>query len=95
MNKDERPYIRYCGFCKHGVLRFMRCRECKEVSAICDECELTWDDVPAVSEDAKTKSAGSFPSCPSCGDTEAKWTKLDATDVRRAKLSAYIAGRSV
>jgi len=94
MSKEERPYIRHCGFCEQGMLRFMRCRECDSVSAVCDECELTWSDIAEISETAKAKSAGSFPACPICGERKADWDKLDSRDVRRAKLEDYVAGHS-
>jgi hypothetical protein len=94
MSKEERPYVRHCGFCEEGMLRFMRCRECDSVSVICDECELAWSDIAEVSEKANAKSSGSFPACPNCGELKAGWDKLDIRGVRRAKLDAYVAGES-
>ena len=94
MSTEERPYIRHCGFCKQGMLRFMRCRECNAVCAVCDECELSWADVAEASKKAEAKSAGSFPACPHCGRAEARWDLLGSEDVERAKLGEYVAGRS-
>lgn len=94
MSKEERPYIRHCDFCEQGMLRFMRCRDCDSVSAICDECELTWSDIAEVSAQASAKSAGSFPACPNCGAQTADWDKLDSREVRKAKLEDYVSGQS-
>lgn len=95
MSKEESPYIRHCGFCQQGMLRFMRCRECGGVCAICDECELAWDDIPAVSENAKAGSSGSFPKCTACGEASARWKKLDEEEVHLANLDTYVAGVTV
>ena len=94
MSKEERPYLRHCGFCEQGMLRFMRCRACDSVCAICDECELTWNDLAEVSEQAKAMSSGSFPACPNCGEPKADWSRLDSQEVSKAQLDGYVAGYS-
>jgi hypothetical protein len=64
------------------------------VAAICDECELLWQNVAAVSSDADCPSEGSFPACPQCGTQRSTWTRLDLVEIRRAKLETYLTGRS-
>ena len=61
MKQKETPYIAHCSFCKQGLLRFMRCRECDAVIAICDECELTWRNIASVHSNPRCPSSGSFP----------------------------------
>ena len=49
MSTDEIPYICECGFCEEGLLRFRSCPECEAICAVCDECELVWEDIAEVS----------------------------------------------
>ena len=94
MSDDEAAYICQCGFCEEGLLRFMRCQRCDEIAAVCDECELVWDDIAEVSEDPAVPSAAAFPSCPACGAKRAKWTQLEDSEIDEAELTDFVAGYS-
>jgi hypothetical protein len=95
MNREKFPYITECGFCENGLLRFMRCVQCEAVSAVCDECELIWSDVEAVSADPSCPSSSAYPACPVCGARDAAWTKLEQQEAEEANLGPFIAGESV
>ncbi len=95
MTQQESPYIAQCSFCREGLLRFMRCRQCDAVVAICDQCELIWRNIAAVHTNTRCPSSGSFPACPVCGTVDAGWSRLNRHNVIEASLSQYIAGESV
>ncbi len=94
MAQDRLPYIAQCNFCSQGFIRFMRCRHCDAVIAVCDECELTWRNIASVFSNPRCPSSGSFPACPVCGTQESHWTHLDCAKVVDASLSQYMAGES-
>ncbi len=94
MNKKARPFIARCSFCNEGLLRFMRCRHCDAVIAICDECELTWRNIAAVHSNPRCPSSGAFPACPACNTPESHWSQLDCAHVVQASLTQYMAGES-
>jgi hypothetical protein len=68
----------------------MQCEECGEVAAVCDECELLWEDIEGVSEDPSIASTCSFPRCPSCGTKKSQWTFLSDDDIDRLDLGDYV-----
>lgn len=88
------PYVAHCRFCGDGLLRFMRCDQCQAVAAVCDECELIWQDVAQVSRDPDCRASSSFPECPACHVKQASWKKLELNEIKRADLESYIGGRS-
>ena len=92
--QNKRPYVARCGFCEQGLLRLLSCRACGTVAAICDECELLWNDVPAVYADAESASAGAFPACPECGASKSEWDALTPEDARDLELEQYLTGES-
>jgi hypothetical protein len=94
MNRKKIPYVARCAFCEQGLLRLLQCQNCQAVAAICDECELVWDDVAAVSADPQTRSAAAFPRCPACRTKDATWSRLNKTQIKRAGLNSYLAGES-
>lgn len=57
-NNTARPFIGKCAFCGDGMLRFW-CIDRKLV-ALCDECELQWDNVRAVAEVPESSATGTF-----------------------------------
>ena len=95
MSANEMPYICECGFCEQGLLRFRSCPECEAVCAICDECELVWEDVSEVSDDPTIKASCAFPRCPACNAKDTAWAALTVDDIRDADLEDYIADESV
>jgi len=95
MTTDEQPYIVQCSFCENGLLRFMRCVACNEVSAVCDECELIWTDIEEVQRDPNSRSSGAFPACPACESKDPNWVSLDTDDIESAGLGGLIAGDSL
>ena len=95
MNDDQRPYLARCGFCEQGLLRFMRCPSCGGVLAVCDECELVWADLAAVSADPSTPAATAWPYCPICQTSHAHWGHLDREEIERAGLTRFVSGQSV
>lgn len=94
MKHKEMPYITQCSYCKQGLVRFMRCRECDAVIAVCDECELMWRNIASVHSNPRCPSSGSFPSCPACNTPEARWSRLDCAKVVGACLTQYMSGES-
>ena len=94
MNQVEYPYICQCGFCEQGLLRPMRCKSCQAIVAICDECELTWQDMEAVSRDPATASSSSFPACPACGKERSIWLRLTREQTSGTHVEPFVAGES-
>ncbi len=95
MSPEENPYIAHCSFCGDGLLRFTRCSECDEIVAICDECELMWEDVEQVSEDANCSSDSTFPRCPACGATDSTWATPTLDEIEESGLDQFMMGESV
>lgn len=91
----KRPYIDCCSFCGNGLLRFLRCKTCDQVVVLCDECELMWSDVKAVSEDANLSSDSGYPRCPYCGEPDAKFDWLSSGDLKDLDLDKYASSESV
>ena len=73
----------------------MSCENCQHVSAVCDECELIWQDVPLVNKNPETSASSSFPECPQCKQKADHWQKLDRDHARRAGLLEYVLGESI
>jgi hypothetical protein len=94
MARRSAPYIGRCGFCDQGLLRFLRCRHCQVIVACCDECELIWSDIAAVSRNPHLDSCGAYPACPACGKSPTVWAKPTRDQLRDAQLDGFIAGRS-
>jgi hypothetical protein len=95
MSEDKTPYVAHCGFCEQGLLRFRECPACYTVCVICDECELIWEDIAAVSEDPNTESGGAFPQCPSCGSANEMWNQVALEDLQRVGLERFMNDESV
>jgi hypothetical protein len=94
MSRDRFPYVNRCSRCGNGLLRLCRCGNCAAVAAICDECELVWQDVARVSGDAAAPSDAFFPMCPRCRAASWRWTRLNLDAIRAARLETYVAGES-
>lgn len=95
MDNTEWPYIARCRCCSQGLLRLMRCHSCQEVSAVCDECELIWQDVALVNQHPDTPASSAFPACPHCNQKTDAWQRLDRVQAQRAGLQDYILGESI
>ena len=91
---STQTYIAECSFCGNGLLRFIQCQDCQEIAAMCDECELMWSDIAAVSADPESESASAFPACPNCETELAEWDQPSATAISEADLAVYVAGMS-
>ena len=87
MNHDSQNPIGRCGFCEQGHLHLYRCPRCSAVVAICDECELIWDDVTAVHADPSTASDSAFPQCPRCHARNEFWQPLTRPEIERGNLN--------
>ncbi len=94
MNRESTPYVVSCNFCEQGLLRLMRCGLCEHIAAVCDECELAWENVQQVSVDSASASSSSYPVCPSCGESTSEWSKMDMDGIRDAGLSEFVGGTS-
>lgn len=92
MPPEKTPYITKCSFCNQGLLRFMRCRECEAVVAVCEECELVWRNIASVHSNPRCPSSGAFPACPVCNTPEARWQRMTCANVVDASLTQYMAG---
>ena len=95
MSTEETPYICECDFCEQGLLRFRSCPECEAICAVCDECELVWEDIAEVSDDPSVKAACAYPRCPVCGAKEKGWPALELAEIQDAELEDYVADESV
>ncbi len=95
MADRESPYVNQCSFCEEGLLRLHRCAGCGTIAAICDECELMWCDVQAVSRDADTPADTTFPDCDKCQLSESTWSRMEPDEIKQADLEGCLAGRSV
>ncbi len=95
MHKEERPYITSCSFCHDGLLRFSRCSNCDEIVAVCDECELMWENIEQLSHDPNCASDSNYPQCPSCGERHARWTTPSIEEIEENGLAEYFEGESV
>ncbi len=82
------PYVRTCGFCENGLLRFYVSEAEDRCVALCDECELYWDDVPAVFADAQAPSSGAYPML------EGTWYPATCEEVEARGLGDCIGGQS-
>jgi hypothetical protein len=94
MSEASAPYVNHCSRCGDGLLRLYRCGHCGTVVAICDECELVWQDIERVSRDPRTPADASFPACPGCGASSSTWIRLDTQAIRLAQLESHVRGES-
>lgn len=90
MNQEPRDAIAQCGFCGQGLLRLYRCLRCSAVVALCDECELIWDDVAAVHADSSLPSDSSYPQCPRCAARDGGWHRLSRNEIDRGNLDKLL-----
>ena len=81
MTPNDHLSIGQCAFCEQGLLRPMRCRSCAAIVAVCDECELIWDDIGKVRADLRTPSSGAHPTCPACGERQQAWELLTRSEL--------------
>ncbi len=86
MRPEQVPHLAHCGFCDQGMLRLMRCSDCQQILAVCDECELIWQDLEQVREDPQIRAQGAHPYCPACGTKHATWALLDEESIAEANL---------
>ncbi|MGI9243909.1 MAG: hypothetical protein ACR2RV_24140 [Verrucomicrobiales bacterium] len=88
----RRGYICECRVCGNGLVRFWKFRD--GVVGLCDECELMWNDVAALSSKPGHRADGSFPAGPGRDGGEAEWKPATRRDVERAELDGSIEGYS-
>ncbi|MCA9220469.1 MAG: hypothetical protein KDA71_09095 [Planctomycetales bacterium] len=74
--ESDSPAIAQCGFCGQGHLHIWRCENCSAIVAICDECELIWNDTVAVYRDPTIASDASYPRCPQCQAENGAWQRV-------------------
>ena len=77
------------------MIRFYRCETCDKIVALCDECELMWEDIPAVSDDPNLSPDSAYPNCPACGQQEAEFVSVTMLEVEENDLDKFSAGESV
>ena len=95
MSAEGGPYITHCSFCGEGLLRFLRCSDCQEIVALCDECQLMWEDVERVIQDANCSSDSAFPRCPSCGARDAVWSETQIEELEELGLDQFVLDESL
>lgn len=95
MTNEASPYIESCSFCGNGLLRFRRCLTCDDVVAVCDECELMWQDIAALSQDPNSSADSAYPQCPACGEERAEFDPVALIELEEKKLDRFCAGESV
>ena len=82
------PYVRSCGFCENGLLRLWIRNDGKHPIALCDECELYWEDIQAVFDDEGAPSSGAFPAL------KGNWRMITRKDLEANQLAAFVRGES-
>ncbi|MFT4639680.1 MAG: hypothetical protein ACI8T1_003005 [Verrucomicrobiales bacterium] len=82
------PYVRTCGFCENGLLRLWVSETDDRSVALCDECELYWEDMEAVYKDKHAPSSGAYPVL------VGKWRAGTMDDVDDRDLGTVIRGAS-
>ncbi|MCA9196964.1 MAG: hypothetical protein KDA87_05470 [Planctomycetales bacterium] len=87
------PHAGSCPVCENGLLRFQQCENCYAVSLICDECESSWSDVVAISNNLSTPPDGSYPYCVRC-QANSNWIYLNPLGIEQAGLTPFIRGES-
>ena len=70
------------------MIRFWISSDEKRTVALCDECELYWDDIQAVYDDEYTPSSGAFPALPG------EWHAGTREDVMAEGLNHCVRGES-
>lgn len=85
--EQERPYLGRCGYCGDGLLRFWR-RD-GDLVALCDECELGWDDIEAVYANPKARADLSHH-----GQADRHWHPATEAEIEEAGYGGFIAGYS-
>ena len=95
MPEEERPYIESCAFCGDGLLRFYRCLTCDEIVALCDECELMWQDIESLSQDPNISADTSYPQCPWCGEMDAEFENVTMLELEDEDLRQFSTGESI
>ena len=95
MTADERPYIESCSFCGDGLIRFYRCQSCDAIVALCDECELMWQDIETLSVDPNLPADTTFPCCPACGSDSTEWTQPTPAEIEEQDLRRFCLGDSI
>ncbi|MFT4547472.1 MAG: hypothetical protein ACI8XO_000940 [Verrucomicrobiales bacterium] len=88
----RKAYICECRVCGNGLVRFWNFRG--EVVGLCDECELVWGAVAALSKKPTTKADGSFPGGIDRNGKDGDWKRATRRDVEMAGLDGLIEGYS-
>lgn len=86
------PYVVACSFCDQGKLRIWKARD-KPV-ALCDECELYWEDIRAVFLTPGIAPTGSYPAGPCGANSPSDWSQASLEDIDSLGLSKFVVGES-
>ncbi|MEM9478551.1 MAG: hypothetical protein AAGA58_02695 [Verrucomicrobiota bacterium] len=87
------PFIGTCAFCEQGKLRLWVAG--RKPVALCDECELFWEDIPGVFADPQIPSSGSFPEGSDGADSPQDWRAAAQDEIDGLELSQFVIGQSV
>lgn len=91
--RKEQPYLKYCGICGDGLVRFWYCKDLKDMAAMCDECESIWQDIEKIASEPFLSPIGSFPEWP--GPPGLNWELATLEQIQELGFDKYIAGESV
>ena len=92
MNKNAaRPHLGHCPLCEQGLIRVVRCPQCEEWSALCDDCETLWKDPQFALEN---KPDSQHPYCPHCHESVKRWIFATYKDLHQAGFDEFIEGTS-
>ena len=90
VSQEETPYVSSCGFCGQGLLRIWVPDSGEDLSiALCDECELFWEDIAVVAEDDCAPSSGAFPAL------AGSWHAANREEIAKRGLQDLVQGDSV
>ena len=99
MSEDEEihdfpaePYIGTCEFCDQGKLRIWFAK--KEAVALCDECELFWENISEVVDNPQTEPQGTYPEGPCGAEDVDDWAAASREEIEELGFSKYIIGES-
>ena len=89
--QEEAAYVSSCGFCGNGLLRLWvpNSPDDDRSIALCDECELYWEDIAAVIEDDCAPSSGAYPALGGA------WHAASAEEIAKRGLQDFVQGESV
>lgn len=87
----NRLHLGECPLCEQGLIRVVRCPQCRSISALCDECEAIWKKPRSL---RNTPPASQHPQCPDCKRDVEQWEFLTSAELKGQNLDGLVKGVS-